>query len=417
MDREPKASGRRVPEVLVLGAFPYPFGTASSNFIRGHAKALLGTGHSVGVLAEQVGGRPEDRNGDQRYQYRGVDYWGVERCPKQRFPERVLRNIFAWRTGSLKWIRDHGKLSGVKAVFYYPGVNGTVPLLTRLRTLCSRRKVKLYVYVVEWHKLGGFGLSPFSWKAIDGELQRRLLKQFADGVICISSYLRDYYSARGCKTALIPPLLDLSDPAWLCGDGNCEKQIQGTRVLFSGSPMRERHDLILRGAIEARHRGANITLEYLGPSRSDIVRLPGVGEKLISDLGDSVHFHGQQPLASALKIAASATFGLCVRDQAKWSKAGFPSKVPEFLALGVPMICNLSSDLADYLSDRRNALTISDLSVEEMARVFLRASRINKICYGNMRKLARDSASSFASEKFVETYSELLAGRTGNVRT
>jgi len=36
----------------------------------------------------------------------------------------------------------------------------------------------------------------------------------------------------------------------------------------------------------------------------------------------------------------------------------------ECSALGVPMLCNLTSDLADYLRNGVNAIVVSDVSVE-----------------------------------------------------
>ena len=69
-----------------------------------------------------------------------------------------------------------------------------------------------------------------------------------------------------------------------------------------------------------------------------------------------------------------ADFALLIRDASlRYAKAGFPSKVVEALANATPMLCNLSSDLDEYLVDGYNAILAKDHTPEELAVALRRA--------------------------------------------
>ena len=50
-----------LPQVLIIGDFPFPTGSAASNNLRGHCQAIQAAGYSVGLLPAQDAGRPADR--------------------------------------------------------------------------------------------------------------------------------------------------------------------------------------------------------------------------------------------------------------------------------------------------------------------------------------------------------------------
>jgi glycosyltransferase involved in cell wall biosynthesis len=243
----------------------------------------------------------------------------------------------------------------------------------------------------------------------DGEVQRRWVNPRLHGVLCISEYLQAYYRAKGVRTALLPPLLDLSDAMWTPLASRPEPMRNGKlKIIFSGSPIRERHDLILRAVLEARCHGTDVVLEYLGCTRDAIATMRGVGEDLLQQMGDGVRFFGWVPFEALTGILASASFGLLFREDSKWSKACFPSKVPEFLALGVPLLCNITSDLHQYLKDGVNALIASELSVDCLAATLRRASTLTTEHYQQMRAAARTTAQAFDGRRFGQTYRDLL---------
>jgi glycosyltransferase involved in cell wall biosynthesis len=136
------------------------------------------------------------------------------------------------------------------------------------------------------------------------------------------------------------------------------------RLMFSGSLPRDRHDIILGALLLAKKEGLRISIAYVGSTREQLEAvLPRV--TLLDELGDSVTFHGRVPSENLPDILAQADYMVLLREDARWSKACFPSKVPEFLALGIPVICNLTSDLGSYLEDGHEAFFVNGLTEQD----------------------------------------------------
>jgi glycosyltransferase involved in cell wall biosynthesis len=129
---------------------------------------------------------------------------------------------------------------------------------------------------------------------------------------------------------------------------------------------------------------------------------------LLDSLGDGVHFHGRVPEDQVACVMRSASFGVLLRDEARWSKSCFPSRVPEFSALGVPMLCNLSSDLGSYLKDGQNAILVPEVSVEGFCSALEKALCLSADDFHCMRGQARQMAQRFDGAAYAESYRELL---------
>lgn len=397
------------PEVIIAGEFPFPTGSAASNIIQGHCSAIRAAGFSVGVLPQPTpkclpGFDAKEAEGD----YRGIPHW---RIPSRRSPSKVrnfIREHLAVANQQLKWLAS-GHLKGVKALIAYPGVVGSTAFLLRLRRLCRASGTKLLGFVVEWHAPRHFRGTGSALRAVDCELQRRFANPLLDGVICITRTLEAYYRNRAQRAYLIPPLLDLTDPKWQdsLATGN-ELPFRPLRLLFSGTPSRDRHDIILRAVRQMLERGAPITIEYLGSSRDEIARLPGVGRDLLDSLGAGLCFHGRVPDEQVRSITRSASFAILLRDNARWSRACFPSRVTECSALGVPMLCNLTSDLADHLVDGKNAIVATTASVESFCGALERAVGLNQDQFKEMKNRAKELADHFDGSRYSGVYRNIL---------
>jgi glycosyltransferase involved in cell wall biosynthesis len=299
-------------------------------------------------------------------------------------------------------------LAGVKAVIVYPGLIGVSAFLLRLRRLCRQHRVPILSYIVEWHESRHIR-TPHRWLTIgDNALQVRAVNKLLSGTICVSTYLRNYYARSGRRTVCIPPLLDLSESKWKAGS-DCQKSDgRGVRLLFCGLPDRDRHDLMLRAVLKMRRDGHNVTLEYLGSTRDQVAKLLGNADDLFDSLGDGVHFHGRVPEDEVARVVRSASFGVLLRDEARWSKSCFPSKVPEFSALGVPMMSNLTSDLGSYLKDGQNAIVVPDVSLEGFCSALEKALRLSADAFHSMSGQAKDMARRFDGSGYAESYRKLL---------
>lgn len=394
-------------DVLIIGDFAWPTGTASANILHGHCKAITSAGYTVGILPNQSEGREQDYIGDGVCKYRDIPYMCLG-CRFVRHRSRLVHYIshhFLGYDQRIDWL-EHQDLSSLKAVVAYTGVTGTTSWLLRLKRLCRKRNLKLLVYVVEWHDPDHYAGGRFGICRIDGEIQRRFVNPRLDGVICISNSLHNYYQDKVCSV-VVPPLLDLNLPKWQSYSG-----IRSTngpiRILFSGSSKRERHDLILQAVLNVRNLTHNIVLEYLGSSRQDIASLHKGNSELIEALGEGVHFHGRVDNDQVDKIVSSASFGILLRNKEKWSESCFPSKVPEFLAYGVPIICNLTSDLGHYLENEFNAIIVRSLNVQEVEEAISKAVDMSGEERISMSRNAKESALHFDGTNFASIYRSII---------
>jgi glycosyltransferase involved in cell wall biosynthesis len=171
--------------------------------------------------------------------------------------------------------------------------------------------------------------------------------------------------------------------------------------------------------IEAVHHlrrdGQKIVLEFLGSGPKDLGRNPKLQTLISQSPPGALRFHGWLPNEKALTIAASADFGILLRNRARWSDACFPSKVAEFQALGIPMLCNLTSDLDQALKDGDNALVVPDVSVAGMVTTLKRALALTPV-----EKQRLKHSSLLCAEKYFDYRSHIdrvagfMRGLSGN---
>ena len=130
----------------------------------------------------------------------------------------------------------------------------------------------------------------------------------------------------------------------------------------------------------------------------------------IQSLGESLRVHGRVPHEEAVEWVSKANYTLLLRNSnLRYAKAGFPTKIVESLKYGTPPMCNLSSDLSDYLEDLKNALIIEDCTAESVKEAAEKAISISVDEYARMRKNARETAiDKLDYHKYIKTLGSLL---------
>jgi len=378
-------------QIIYVGLFRFPTGDAAAVNVYSIGKALRDSGYDVIFAPGNSANRPQDRIDDASYTYGGFQYY-----PQSEFrtvplaPLRRLIRYLAVGTNTLRWLRSRDN-SKVRAIIFY-GESG--PYYTRLQAFCKKMQIALIPHSVEWfdpgHCVGG-RYGPIRW---DVSLMMRYFSPRSDRIICISSFLEGYFRNYGCRVLRLPPLIDLDLARAVPSE---ERDPSGPlRILFLGSPHRERWDIILAGLIEAKKNGTNVCLEMLGTDHEKWLNLIGRNRNLAESLGGAIRFHGyvMAPEAVAAKVA-QCDAGIIVREDARWSRACFPTKVPEFLAQGVPIICNLTSDLGDYLKDGVNAFIMERASIGEVAKCLARFASLTGGERARVRAASRQSAVAF----------------------
>jgi glycosyltransferase involved in cell wall biosynthesis len=121
--------------------------------------------------------------------------------------------------------------------------------------------------------------------------------------------------------------------------------------------------LLLSGISLARSKGIRVTIEFLGASISDLKVVPEVKE-ILPALGEAVIGHGRIPPEQIPNRLQGASAGVVFHPKSRWADAGFPTKVPEYMALGIPVLYHPTSDLGVYIRDGIEGFAIMDYSAE-----------------------------------------------------
>ena len=372
-------------KVLILGAsLALPGnGAATIHAIR-LAQTLQLAGFQPIVLIPRSHGRPEDLQPDGTFQADGVSYVPVGDATGRTNPLGRCGVFLGVGSPFLRYLQPQSHLP--LAIICSSTSFG---LLARLNAFCRSRRIVLISECTEW-----FAYSHM-WREgavylMDMELRMRFLHKRVGLMIVNCSFLDHYYAAQGCRVFRLPPVLDTNDIRWM--PSKRDRTSSTLTLLFSGSPGRDRQGIILRSVRRLRSEGLNVSIEYVGSTVDQVRQSLGKEAAVLDDLGGAVVCHGNVRYEDLPNLLSRASYTVLLRDDVRWSRACFPSKVPECLSLGIPLICNRTSDLAEYLCDGREALLTDSVTEEAFAESLRRAVAGGVELRERMSKCARERA-------------------------
>lgn len=378
--------------IAYVGTFLFPEGDAGAARVLGIGKALRECGHEVVFLGIEK-----------------TEYWpDNEKCRasgnisfyqdfKFRFPgptetdiwEKLKRQFSIFSGTSI--ISRLKKEESVDDIHFNAVIAYQAPsiLIVRLKYWCKIRCIPLICDAVEWYdakQLFGGRASPFYW---DSELSMRCFHKMSDGVIAISELLADYYRRSGNTAIRIPPLVDAIVG---CKRGQqLDQTTDNKRLLLVYAGIPGKKDLlgnVLRGVLRLREKGYNVAIKLIGVSREQVLSCLNGDKRILESLGNGLVLLPRIPRSEVQSELANADFMPLLRPQKRYANAGFPTKIVESLAAGVPVIANLTSDLGKYLQEGRNAFIAHGPTVEDFVDAVERALA-KRLHWGAMRDAAK----------------------------
>jgi glycosyltransferase involved in cell wall biosynthesis len=352
------------PKVFYLGSFRFPDGDAAAARVLGIGKALREAGARVIFGGWEKAGRQQDRQPDGSYRFQDFQYvsQGDLRHARLTPPQRLMGLMLAGRK-TLRWIGSQTVRSGDVVIAYHGGPY----FLSRLSRWCKQRGVRLILDCTEWYsprQLPGSKLSPAWWGE---EMAMRLVNPAVGRLMVVSSFLEQYYTARGCAVLRVPPLIDLRDRKWTVAD-RPDADFPPLRLAYAGTPGRK--DLLLnifRGLTLLKSDGIDVRLNLIGPTQASVMAVIPESRPLLHQLADSVVFHGQIPQSDVPSRLRESHFTVLLRPDERYAHAGFPTKVVESLSAGLPVIANPTSDLASCIRDGKDGILLENHSPASLA--------------------------------------------------
>ena len=375
--------------VIYAGNFCVPDGNAAGKRVFANAYALKKYGYEVicfGFHFGQKGKESRIIDGIESVSLKYVDGFS-----------RVFNSYF------LKEFKDmlekHGGYQKVCAVILYSAM-GTMRFNEKIISYCKERNIKTVFDFTDYYDNPDKNnlLKYFVKKADNYVLKERVLKK-ADGVIAISSFGRLFCQNR--KSIIVPPLS--------LQNTSREPEQLPNRISFSfasvitdiNRPLNEwkdRIDVIIRAFYLLMMGGCNnFQIHFVGFDSEHFLRMlePKLRNEycqIIEELGDHLHFHGKMNNSLAQMIVLNSHYTILIRQRMISTNVGFPSKVSEAISLGVPIVSNISSDIAYYIREGKNGFLIDDPdNIENIVKKLKEIISIPREKYKRMANALKDN--------------------------
>lgn len=251
---------------------------------------------------------------------------------------------------------------------------------TTLSIILEARKQRIPIVhnSVEWYSPSEFSLSVLSPRFLMNRFTTFIAGQYATGVISISKFLHHYFMQRGGRGIRIPFIIDFEKYQQINRGSRTFDSISFT---YAGSPGRKDDIKPFLKAIalledEERER---VFVHIVGVTQERLKKDQSVDAEIFEQVQSVVRFYGCVPKAQADDFVRSAHYTFLFRDASKtFAKAGFPTKVVESCAMGVPVLCNLSSDLGEFLVDDVNAVIANTNDARDIVHALRRCLAIDR---------------------------------------
>lgn len=367
--------------IAYVGPVDFPEGGAAARRILGNAKALVAAGYEVVIVSGQRPGA----EGEIFDVAPGIRCVSVNERDAEHLPKALRYTRYSvMGARSRRWLDSQADLP--TAVILYSGYS---PYLLQFKGWARRRGVALLFDAVEWYaapSLLGFMLSPYLWNT---EFAMRVLIPQLDGVVAISRALESYYCARGLPVSRVPPLFD---PAELTRSSYEPVENGPLRLVYSGSPgQKDLIDTVIEAVIQRDAGGGRLRLDIAGLSEAELRSRPPL-RKRGGVIPDCLVAHGWVSHDRSMELVGQADFTVFLRHVNLVSTNGFPTKFVESLALGTPVITNITSDLAEHLRDCETGLICPDATLASLGLALDRALALDVDAHRALRAAARAEA-------------------------
>jgi glycosyltransferase involved in cell wall biosynthesis len=244
--------------------------------------------------------------------------------------------------------------------------------------------------------------------------QERWAGRFASAVLTVEERLKDILSARGVPRERIHVLMNLPDD-----------RIFMPRPLQARKPANGRFVLVYHGTL-ARRLGLDIAVRAVAQARAAIpnieLRIIGGGEErdgLIAlrdelSLGDAVTFSdGFVPVQSIPAAIADADLGLCPLRISGGTDIMLPTKLLEYVTVGIPCIVPKTGTIARYFDETMVQFFEAE-NVDSLARaiVALHADPARRTAMAS--EATRRFAATYTWSRHKSVYTNLVARLIGN---
>ena len=352
--------------VLYVGNFELPDKGASANRVVSNAKLF----NSIGYQTVLLGVSKDKACTDIRPLKNDFGLMMYER------PYPVSMKMWLGHMYSAEYIKKMIKLhEDIVLVILY---NMPFSALKAAKKVCKRRNIKVAYDCTEWADVTDGNAVKRFVKKRDEKLIRTKLADAADGLIVISSMMKQQY--QGCKAMIkLPPLVDVEDEIW----HQQPEPHEGNEFCFAGMLDGQKDSLDVIVKAFAKVCDEQTRLRIIGVTKDEFKSVyPDAAEEL-NKCGDNIIFMGMQSHFDTIRYVLGCDCYIFIRPSDTRNNAGFPTKFAEAITCGVPMIASKVSDVAVFADE--NVVLIDSPDESKIAEAMKKKSAkseknlINKI--------------------------------------
>lgn len=378
-------------KIAYVGNFSFPHGNASGTRVLNNGYLLKELGYDV-IFIGLDNTIPQNSNlKDTKSTFEGFTYYNLP-----------------YPAGMKGWISYRKRYEEVISLLKDENLHSVIsygsPSLSLfgrlLQKWCKHQNIFYLSDVVDWMGAGVGSLAYRTIKFLDNDYQKRILNSKSDGVITISSYLSDYYRGKGCKTVIIPPLVNSKRFQDLDFSFNPNDPIKliyiGRPFLTDGRSIKEsaykdRLDIVIQALYEVKHH--NFIFNIYGLTKDEYVSVISHHKDLLEELQHKIIFHGVIDNHLGIQEIAKADFTVLFRHRTRVTTAGFPTKFSETISCGTPIITTNTSDLATYLETGKNGFFVTLENQELLTKELNTLFSMTKKDILKMKEYCKDSQS------------------------
>lgn len=237
-------------------------------------------------------------------------------------------------------------------------------------------KIKIISDAMEFHNLH---LKEFL-KRIIFNFRTIFLIPFTKNIICISKSFYSFY--KGKNKLLLYPQVDISK-----FDFNIKSNNKISLFCGGVGDNKDYTWVLISFFCEHPNYFDYFSLDIVGTNKNELINHISKYKK--TRVLDKINFHGFLEKNQFLNILYASDFSCLLRPNKRFAKYGFPSKVPESLAAGIPMLCNYTSDLQYVLEDDKDSIIVDKCNLEGIQRALDRITKMDATEINAMKKNAR----------------------------
>lgn len=344
---------------------PSSFRTVNAGALRniGLSKALVLAGHEVTIFCSDHISDEMSKEWDTILKNSKIKV--IQGGAARGKRSQVLRRLIRLLEGATSDLDSKVETAAPDALLLYNVA--PIPLL-RLDHWAHRHKLPVVVDVTEWLNLSDLPGGRLSPVALLHEIVMQALAWRRGRYLAISRTMAARLGKRGVAPLVVPPLFDISPNDFV--------QRHGERIhlVTTGTDLRSRGkdivglSLIVAALADVDPAGERFHLDVVGSYSHQTKEY--LDERLMPQ---AFTLHGRLRWAKTLSVVQSADFSVVLRNPSdRRSNLGFPSKVPESLLLGTPILGNLFSDLAEHMEDGVNAVVVREPTRHALVEALLR---------------------------------------------